>query len=218
MLNITRNLEVPLVKKINSNTPINKLAFLLDNVRRNVLNQVPWGHYNYCPAVEFAMTYDYDCIFLKFYVFEKSIRAVNNTVNSAVWEDSCVEFFISFDGEAAYYNLEFNCIGTARVGYGQSKHDRQLLPQALISQIKYQSVINNHHEKDIHWELTVSIPKNLFCFNTITSHAGKKCRANFYKCGDNLPTPHFIAWSGIQSAEPDFHLPEFFGTLHFVKE
>jgi hypothetical protein len=44
---------------------------------------------------------------------------------------------------------------------------------------------------------------------------GKKCRANFYKCGDDLPEPHFLAWNMINTEEPDFHRPEFFGTLEF---
>ncbi len=212
-----KQLNIEKLKRVNAKTPINELTFLLDNVNRNVLKEVPWGHYNYCPAVEFSIAYAPDFIFLKYYVTEKSIRAVNNTINSAVWEDSCVEFFISFDNEKAYYNLEFNCIGTARVGYGESKNNRELLPVQIVSQIKYHSVIsNNLPTDDTHWELTLSIPKNLFCFNQVETFKGKECRANFYKCGDNLPIPHFITWSGIKSVTPDFHLPEFFGSLHFI--
>ena len=98
-----------------------------------------------------------------------------------------------------------------------AKNDRVLLSEQLISQIKYQSVIcNQQSSDDIHWELTLSIPNNLFCFNKVEALKGKKCRANFYKCGDNLSTPHFISWSGIKSATPDFHLPQFFGALHFI--
>ncbi|MBQ5807154.1 MAG: hypothetical protein IIW26_01760, partial [Tidjanibacter sp.] len=37
--------------------------------------------------------------------------------------------------------------------------------------------------------------------------------ANLYKCGDKLRTPHYLSWSPIEAAKPDFHRPEQFGTL-----
>jgi hypothetical protein len=51
--------------------------------------------------------------------------------------------------------------------------------------------------------------------HNITSLSDKKYRGNFYKCGDNLPRPHFLAWNNIQSEEPNFHLSAFFGDLLF---
>lgn len=199
-----------------SNTTVKVVSCLIDQIKRNELDQLPWTKYPYFPAVEFAIAYNPGAVFLKFYVTEKSIRAVNSRPNSEVWEDSCVEFFINFGEDEEYYNFEFNCIGTAKVGHGNSKHGRRSLPESLLQQIKYQSVIDNQPDNEIRWELTLIIPKELFCFNEIATLQGQSCRANFYKCGDQLPTPHFITWSGIQSEEPDFHLPEFFGALHFV--
>ncbi len=211
-----KQLKVEQLENIDSTAEIKVVSFLMDRVKKNKLDQLPWEKYQYRPSVQFAIAYNTDAVFLKYYVTEKFIRATNSSINSAVWEDSCVEFFISFDDEKRYYNFEFNCIGTARVGYGPSKDERELLPGALISQIKYQTVIDNHTVNGIHWELALIIPKDLFCFTEITTLEGKKCRVNFYKCGDNLPAPHFIAWAGILSAEPDFHLPEFFGKLNFI--
>ena len=43
----------------------------------------------------------------------------------------------------------------------------------------------------------------------------KEIKANFYKCGDELQTPHFLSWNPIQIEQPDFHRPDFFGTLEF---
>ncbi len=42
---------------------------------------------------------------------------------------------------------------------------------------------------------------------------GIKAKANVYKCGDNLSKPHFLSWNPIHHPTPNFHLPEFFGTL-----
>jgi len=44
---------------------------------------------------------------------------------------------------------------------------------------------------------------------------GKTMRANFYKCGDKLQTPHFLSWAPIDLPKPKFHCPEFFGELVF---
>lgn len=212
-----KQLDVVLLQTNSLNASINELSFFLDSAKRNALNQTPWAVYKYTPVVDFAIGYGPDCIFLKYYVNEKSVRAVNSSINGSVWEDSCVELFISFENERAYYNFEFNCIGTALVGYGERKADRELLPDELISRIKYQAVINNDQPgNDLHWELTIAIPFTLFCHNNLDTLKGQKCRANFYKCGDLLPTPHFLAWSNINWPEPNFHLPEFFGSLHFV--
>jgi hypothetical protein len=67
----------------------------------------------------------------------------------------------------------------------------------------------------VYWELSVAIPSNVFIHHLIPSLSGQKGRVNFHKCGDQLPVPHFLAWNNIQSAEPNFHLPEFFGEIYF---
>jgi hypothetical protein len=208
------HLNVEFFEKYSTGSAIAEVAVLLDGVSRNLINQTPWMQYCYCPAVHFAMGYGIDCIFLKYYVSEKSIQAANGTINGPVYQDSCVEFFVSLNDEKAYYNFEFNCIGTAHAGYGEKREGRELLKDDLISQVKYQSVINNQGN-DIHWELTVIIPFTLFCYHKVDTLAGKNCKANFYKCGDHLPTPHFVSWTNINSEEPNFHLPEFFGSLKF---
>ena len=37
------------------------------------------------------------------------------------------------------------------------------------------------------------------------------------KCGDDLTVPHFLSWNPIKTEKPDFHRPEFFGTVKFVQ-
>ena len=131
-----KHLNVQPLDKCVLSTPIKEVSFCLDSINRNLLNQVPWTQYNYLPFVHFVMAYGADCIFLKYYVIEKFIRAANGTSNTAVYQDSCVEFFISFDDEKTYYNFEFNCIGTMRIGYGETKTERELLPGQLIRAVK----------------------------------------------------------------------------------
>lgn len=188
-------------------------SVLLDQCTKNKLRFTPWEEYPYKPKVSFAISYTATHILLKYYVEEQEIRARNTAINSPVWQDSCVEFFISFDEGLHYYNIEMNCIGAALVGYGTSKEDRVLLDAALISGIKCLSEINSRHGKTIRWELTSLLPLKLFKFNPIKALENTTFQANFYKCGDLLPEPHFISWSNIKAAAPEFHLPAFFGRI-----
>jgi len=205
------------ISHLNYNTSINDVTWHLDALEKQKLQFAPWKTYPYHPQVGVAISYNVGCIFLKFYVDESAIKAANGSTNAAVYEDSCVEFFISFDA-SNYYNIEFNCIGACTIGYGKEKANRKLLPNEVIEQIRYQAVINNSNKSSgtVHWDLTLVIPSTVFIYDTLTTFKGNECTANFYKCGDLLPNPHYITWADIHSTEPNFHLPEFFGKLHFV--
>jgi hypothetical protein len=167
------------------------------------------------PKTEFLMCYSDSMIYLKYKVSEKSIRASHTTINAPVYEDSCVEFFIKFGNDQAYYNFEFNCIGIPLAGYGKDK-ERALLPFEVVEMIQRKSVIrNNQTSSDINWELTIGIPFQVFTNNQVDSLQGKTCTGNFYKCGDCLDNPHYLAWNYVQSEVPNFHLPQYFGQLLF---
>lgn len=187
----------------------------LDQSAKHKLKFVPWKDYPYKPKVSFAISYNATHILLKYFVEENEIRARNTSINGPVWQDSCVEFFISFDEGLHYYNIELNCLGVALVGYGKSKADRLLLDPALIGGIKSLSEIKSKSGKTISWELTSFLPLKLFKFTPIKALKHTSCRANFYKCGDLLPDPHFLSWSDIKAPAPDFHLAEYFGRLSF---
>ena len=68
---------------------------------------------------------------------------------------------------------------------------------------------------DTTWEVALIIPYAAFFKHQIQSLDGKEVKANFYKCGDELQTPHFLSWNPIKIEKPDFHRPDFFGTLEF---
>jgi hypothetical protein len=177
----------------------------------------PWN-YDFAGEVEFNIAYNDDALLVKFDVVEENILAIYNQPNDPVYKDSCVELFIALDNDKAYYNFEFNCKGTCLAGFGDSKNDRVLLEPKNIKSIKASSVFKSVVFKDkkmIKWELTLEIPKSVFYFHDITTFKNRLARLNFYKCGDDLPQPHFLSWKPIESEAPNFHLPEFFGSAVF---
>ncbi len=178
-----------------------------------ILDEQPWPSFAYKPDVCFSIAHTGEHIVLTFNVEEEEVRHVNTAVNSSVWEDSCVEFFISFD-ERGYYNFEFNCIGTALVGFGKDKTSRKLLPTTLVQRIKCFTKMEKK-ANGFAWQMQAIIPLSVFMYHAVFNLEGKKCKANFYKCGDKLTQPHFLAWNNIETAEPDFHQPAFFGDIEF---
>ncbi|NOY08582.1 MAG: hypothetical protein GXP33_07045 [Spirochaetes bacterium] len=194
------------------------------------IGEVSWARYPYRPDAVFKIAGTDDGLVLRYKVSEDSIRAVNNKTNEPVYEDSCVEFFFSEDGKH-YYNFEFNCIGTALIGYGSSRENREWIEPELIEKIlRFPSLGREpftEKKGSVTWQLSVYIPFTFFK----KMHLAKKYiserdlsaaggdaghfRANFYKCGDKLSTPHFVSWNRILTEKPDFHRPDYFGDLIF---
>lgn len=178
-----------------------------------------WSSNGYKPLVNATPAHNGEAIFLKFSVQEAVIRAVYNNINDPVYKDSCVEFFISLDNNDTYYNLEFNVAGTCYAAYGSSdKSSRVCLPAAAIQQISTQLKMYRRQEEafDYRWELTVIIPVSVFIHHPGLQISNRRCRINFYKCGDELPQPHFLAWSPVLTDQPNFHLPAYFGAAGFA--
>lgn len=178
--------------------------------------QANWSEeYPYKPKVQFQIAHDNQHIILHYAVEEDFIKGRYVRPNEAVWEDSCVEFFLSFDGKATYYNIEFNVLGTGLIGYGPAdKSLRNRLAAEDILQVQtLSSVINGAGRKQ--WNIIMLIPIHLFKAQISEKLTGLKAAANFYKCGDELPNPHFLSWKAIDHPTPNFHLPAFFGELIF---
>jgi len=207
-------IEVPFIETTQHNA-IEEIADVINNNQRNGIENIPWPAFNYKPNVEFSIAHSNSCVYLKYYVNEQAIKAVYVNTNDPVYKDTCVEFFLSFQQDKEYYNFEFNCIGTRLAAFGSGKENRRFLPADIINNIKFYAVIKNEAH-GITWELTVAIPLNVFCFHKLSSIKGMKCFANFYKCGDELPQPHFLSWAPVESTAPNFHLRNFFEEIHFL--
>lgn len=196
---------------------IKSLAHSLENqCESQKISNINWKSFPYCPEVSFRIGHWADMIVLKFDVREQSVRAVETRINGDVYKDSCVEFFISLDGKN-YYNFEFNCIGTIHVAHGEGRHNRKLLPEDVIKKISVESTLGNLPFEtrlgDISWSLTSIIPSTSFIHDSGFKLKGKTASANFYKCGDELPVPHFVTWAPIGTPQPDYHRPEYFGEI-----
>lgn len=210
------------VKKVHIENPqASQLPQLMSDagVEYHEISCVDWPeNYPYQPKVQFAIAHNGTAILLHFKVTENGYKAVAATDRGRVWEDSCVEFFVSPCSDDRYYNFESNCIGKMHIACGVVDTERPMAPQSVFDLVsRWSSLgaapISEPHEGS--WEYALVIPVGAFYEDGITSLDGRDMTANFYKCGDLLPVPHFLSWAPIDLPSPRFHCPQFFGAIHF---
>lgn len=181
------------------------------------IDTVNWAEFPYSPNVEFRAAHTGDSLLLNYKVTEEAVRAAAPTDNGPVWEDSCVEFFATFD-DKNYQNIECNCVGTILSAVGPDREHRQPAPEELLAGVKRHSTLKKESlpaDGPVSWEVSLIIPVETYFATGMKSFAGVNAHGNFYKCGDKLPTPHYLSWNPIGVANPDFHRPEYFGDIHF---
>jgi len=198
---------------------INIVSDSLDTLTRNHIDQINWEGFVYKPETDFSIGYTDHEIMLKYFVTEDYFKAEKTESNQNVFEDSCVEFFLSPSDDGIYYNLEFNGIGTCLFGSGTSRTDRLSADPAIISTIRRIASSGTEPIAERNgrysWTIVIVIPLGVFFHHNIRTLKGSTFRANFYKCGDKLSVPHYVTWSPVKTVKPDFHRPEFFGVVRF---
>ncbi len=192
--------------------------------RPGTLENAPWKDFSYKPAVKFRIAWSADKLILKFTVKEREILGTTTKDYSDVFKDSCVEIFLSPEGRDYYYNFEFNCVGACLAQRGAERAGREVLSEDLLSRIvRVPSLpvepVHQYHEglaeEAPAWSLLLVIPAEVFSEEHFDDFSSLRMRGNLYKCGDDLETPHYLCWNRIDTENPDFHRPEFFGELWF---
>ena len=192
------------VKKVNKNS-IN-WAWKTANVAE--LNCEPWKEFP-CPyKTTVQLLYTEESVYVHFSTTETKLRARNNRRDSLVYEDSCMEFFLSPDeNDSRYFNFEINPIGTLLlyVCNGLGNYTNVDIDEKILN---IKTIITNNG-----WELFYEIP---FSFITQYFKQISPCmRGNFYKCGEQTEINHCACWNKIDLEEPMFHCPQFFGKIVF---
>lgn len=216
------NMKTLKASKVNESiTDAASVPALLDKeqITFQSIDNINWEAFPYKPDVLFRIAHTDNAILLNFRVKEQSVRAKYGNDNGSVWTDSCVEFFVVPANDDIYYNFECNCIGTILLGGGPARGKRDHATPDVMDQIKRWSSLGykpfEERLEETTWEVALIIPYSTFFKHQITSLDGTEAKANFYKCGDELQTPHFVSWNPIKTEKPNFHCPEFFGTVLF---
>ena len=185
------------------------------------IDQCSWSGYDYRPVVRFRIAYSKDELYLQYIVEEEEVRALQTQSEEArPYDDSCVEFFWIPADDGIYYNIETNAIGTVLLAGGAERRNRHRFSDAQTAQIRRVSSLGtmpfDTRPAPASWKITLAIPLSLYNLGgPLPSLEGRSVKANFYKCGDKLPRPHYLSWNPIGTERPNFHTPDYFGTLYF---
>ncbi len=183
----------------------------IENAEKNVLANKLWGTDAYKPTVYVQLAYDDEGFIVKFTVDGESDPLRDKKEHlSCVCEDSCVEFFANFAPENSekYFNFEVNAAGYMDAAF---RSDRYISDPLEIADIESFCITPEIHEN--YWTLTYKIGFDFikkyypeFDISTCEYFIG-----NLYKCGDWTEMEHYVSYFKIDTEEPDYHRPEYFG-------
>jgi hypothetical protein len=188
----------------------------------NYMGQIP----SFRPTVHAKMMYDEDNVYVIFLVNDCFVRSIIEEYNGPVSTEACVEFFFSPDTSLAerYFNLEINAGGTPLMSYHNFQNKEY---QAFsVEDLKKIEIAHSLPKKvdpeivtPIDWTVEFKLPLSVLekFSSVLRPKPGVTWRANFYKTASKSSNPHYITWSLVENLVPNFHLPQFFGQLKFVK-
>ena len=163
-------------------------------------------------SAQAQLCYDDTALYVRLSAVEEHIRAELTGLLDEICEDSCLEFFFSpMAGDKRYFNIECNPNGCLFLGFGPNVDELvRLIPEvpSILPQIKRTAD---------GWETVYSIPYRFIrmFFPEFAPTSGYTARANFYKCGDKTPQPHYLCWNPVPAQRCAFHNPDHFGYVHF---
>lgn len=115
------------------------------------------------------------------------------SAGTAAWNASLIS---PRSGTGRYINLEANALAALHCKIGEGRKGRQALRELGVPMPSVCA-----HVGEAGWRLDFFVP--LACVQALYGKAafspGDVIRANFYKCGDGTPQPHYGMWRGIES-------------------
>ncbi len=178
---------------------------LWDKVPEGSLDFSHWdapAHYNTCFQMCFVKNRG---IFLRMHTDETAIRMECTSTDEAVYEDSCMEFFVApLEGREEYINFEMNPRGVYLSEYGKGKQDR-----VYLKTLTDKTPVITAKSDDKGWSLELFVPCLLISEAYGVPFTAEKCRikGNFYKCGDKTEKLHYDAYNEMTTLPPGFHNP-----------
>ena len=183
----------------------------------------PWYKEGKKQGTTVRLLYDDKAVYALFVCDDSHIFSKTAELNGPVCNDSCVEFFATINPEKGpgYFNFEANCCGVFHLGWGPERAKRTLITPEQAKRIKVATSVpaatKEESPQDNGWWLAAAIPFDVIAEMSgepVQPKAGTVWRGNFYRCGGKTDQ-QFGVWNPVANPYPDYHRPEFFGTLKF---
>jgi len=197
----------------------NQAAFLeaLNTLPKAEVCEYPWAC-EYRPETYAQLAWNEDGLFVYMRAYEPNPRMEECADNGDIYMDSCLEFFINpCPDEVVFCNFEVNPRGFMYLASGpEALEDRTLEDRGEFGGFDLTARVS-----DAYWDVCYCVPNAYF--KKFNPHFALKendtLQANFYKCGDGTPKPHYGCWSPITSGEetPNFYHVCDFGEILLEK-
>ncbi len=159
------------------------------------------------------LAYDGGAIYVHLRTKEDETRCVETDILGKPYEDSCLEFFFSAEeGDRRYFNIEMNSNKCLFLGFGTGVGNSARL--VIDTESTFKPEVSRTEDG---WEIFYRIPYSFvrIFYPDFAPRAGKRIRANCYKCAEKMTPGHFLSWSPIVGEPFTFHKPECFGLMIF---
>lgn len=185
----------------------------IENADIFALEHKLWGSDAYMNSVYAQFAYDDSGFIVKFTVEEANPLREKKQHLEYVHEDSCVEFFVNFQPEHSdkYINFEVNAAGAMNAGFRSGRHDSVPL--------KLKEIENFHITPEIKedsWTVMYKIGYDFIkkYYPEFDMGSCSYIKGNLYKCGDKTEMEHYVSYFKVETEQPDYHRPEFFGKIY----
>ncbi len=212
-----KTISIPLLPELDDMHTADEISARLDEGgARGFIGCANWAkEFPYRPLSSFVMGHTGRTLYIDFFTRSNFLRGEVYSDLGPVCEDSCVEFFVQPEAGGEYWNFEFNCIGTLNASHRRERPCPTRLTAEELAAVRRVPSCGTRPFRELEgifaWNLLVAIPLELIGVR----YEGRPVamRGNLYKCASATSQPHFLSWNPIDTPKPDFHRPEFFGTL-----
>ncbi len=131
-----------------------------------------------------------------------------NGRRDALWNRDVAEVFLQPDRFGEKYYKEFE------VSPNGQWLDLNITPQGLTHITSGMRTVVRVDEPNREWTAELAIPIDSI---TASFDPAQPWRGNFFRCEGVDPRRFYAAWQPTGTPEPNFHVPQSFGTLRFVE-
>ena len=163
-------------------------------------------------AAKAQLCHDGENLYVRMTAKEENIRATLTGALDQICNDSCLEFFFApLMQDGRYFNFEWNKLCSAYVGFGGERKTRV---RQIFKSVQDVFAPQSFDTAD-GWGIAYKVPKAFIQMYMPGFEFKGEAACNFYKCGDETQTQHYLAWAPLTSEKPDYHRRWDFGTLVF---
>ena len=182
-----------------------------ETIPEATLWHAPWRTPNSVEA-RAQLCHNGQVLFLRMEAKETDILARLTGPLDQVCNDSCLEFFFApMQADARYLNFEVNPLGNVYLGFGAERPTR--VRQIVKKPAPFRTETFRTEDG---WGFVMELPLSFVRLYFPEAAFARTAACNFYKCGDETVSPHYLAWNPLSSDKPDFHRRWDFGTIEFL--